>query len=459
MKNKSIFSVLAVLALFTFCKISNAQIPPALSATLQFKLDSIRTANNLKGVSAAIVIPNMGTWLGVSGISFGTDNIQPNYRFSIASNTKMYISTLMLKLQEANVLSLNDMIYQWLPNLGFPNIDSAITIRQLLNHTSGVYNINSYPGYKDSLNADYTRNWQLLELLEMVNAPYFPKGTGFYYSNTNYLLAGMIINAATGSQVSFQLRQNILIPGNLNATFFEGEEPVTGTIAHSWDNASVTYTIGDIFSLPRNSFNSHSWTSGTIKATAEDQARFYQYVFNGPCLTASSKSEMLTVYPISPVYGYGLGVFRDTYTFPPNTLYYHGGNFDNVSFNTIDSINNVSICLQINQSYSSIGAKAYSHKLLKVVLDYLGTLTSFSGNADGDDDLIMLYPVPATNTCYLNTSLNEFTVSVSNTSGQCLIYGQNIRELELRHLSEGLYFVTIEGKNGRRQTKKLQITR
>ena len=463
MKNLLLRIMLPMLLLASISNQTIGQVPTALSDVLQFKLDSVRIEENLKGVSSAIVIPGLGTWLGVSGISHAGVDIAPDFRFTIASNTKTYTSVLLLKLQELGVLDLDDEIGTWLPGLSVPNIDPTVTIRQLLKHTSGIYNINDWIGYKDSLNGgpltpDYDRYWTTDELFEMVGPAYFPKGTAYHYSNTNYILAGMIIESSTGSSFSNQLHSLILTPGGLSETYVEGEEPVPGNIAHPWDNGSVTFTTGDIFALPRTSFNSHGRTAGCIKATAQDQAKWYQYIFNGGCLNASSINELLDVYAISPVYGYGLGMMRDSYTFPPHVYYFHSGNFDNVSTTIIDSIHNVSICLQINESSTSIGSKPYAHILLKTVLKFMDVN---SGLVDSYVDAsldVKIYPVPAREVCFLDVvSETDYSVELCDVFGKVIITGQNLTELNLDALDQGIYFVKIEDDMGRQITRRLQV--
>ena len=80
----------------------------------QTVLDSIVTANNIKGASAALYVPGQGTWTGVSGISSPGVPITEDMRFGIGSNTKTFIATLVLKLQELGLLSIDDSIYQYL---------------------------------------------------------------------------------------------------------------------------------------------------------------------------------------------------------------------------------------------------------------------------------------------------------------------------------------------------------
>ena len=136
--------------LFMFYATLNAQsFNPALASRLQKTIDSILIAKDIKGISAGVYIPNMGKWQGVRGISHPGVPITSDMEFAIASNTKLFTAVLLLKLAENNKLRLDDSLHAFLPS--YTNIDSNITIRQLLNHTSGLDDVTSVPGYPDSI--------------------------------------------------------------------------------------------------------------------------------------------------------------------------------------------------------------------------------------------------------------------------------------------------------------------
>ena len=108
-------------------------IDPALSMRLQDTLDSIRLDKNIQGISAAVFVHGQGLWTGVSGESYPGVPISPDMTFGIGSNTKTFTAVMLMKLVEHNLVSLDDSLFEWLPSYN-PNIDSNITIRQMLNH-------------------------------------------------------------------------------------------------------------------------------------------------------------------------------------------------------------------------------------------------------------------------------------------------------------------------------------
>lgn len=165
-------------------------------------------------------------------ISYAGNPITSDMRFGIASNSKLFLATAMLQLQENNIIDLDDAISQYLPT--YPNINPAITIRQLLNHTSGVSDPLFVAPYMDTVNNNATREFTPTEILGWVGAPAFNPGAGWYYSNINYILAGMIAENATGYAVFQLIRDSILDPLNMDSTYYDVKESATGTLSHRW---------------------------------------------------------------------------------------------------------------------------------------------------------------------------------------------------------------------------------
>lgn len=158
---------------------SNSDYP--INEQLQRVLDTELSKYNVNGVSASIIYPDWSVWNGVSGISHDTVSIKPDMLFAIGSITKNFVAALTLKFIEDGRLSLNDPISKWLPAYNY--MDSTITIRQLLNHTSGIYMFWSNQQIWDDLKKDRTKVWQPDEVLSYIKEPYFAPGKGFRYSN------------------------------------------------------------------------------------------------------------------------------------------------------------------------------------------------------------------------------------------------------------------------------------
>lgn len=164
-----------LLGAFSLCFsaiLSGQSFPTDLSKTLQKQIDSLRTNNNYRGISACVYSPIHGTWQGVSGFSHAGTPISNGMAFGIASNTKLFTAVMVLKLVENHRLKLDDSLHQYLPS--FKNIDTNITIRQLLNHTTGLDDVTNVPGYPDSMMQDPNRVFTATELMGWTGNPCLP---------------------------------------------------------------------------------------------------------------------------------------------------------------------------------------------------------------------------------------------------------------------------------------------
>jgi len=296
--------------LFLFSCSSNPQ--DSLSNQLQNVLDSEINRHKVKGVSASIVFPDSSIWNGVSGISHDTVSIKPDMLFAIGSITKNFVASLTLKLAEEGKLSINDPVSKWLPPYNF--VDSTIIIRQLLNHTSGIYMFWSNQQIWDDLKKDRTRVWRPDEVLSYIKEPYFSPGKGFRYSNTNYLLLAMIIEKISGSTLSSEFKKYFWQPLNIKNAYLSIQEDIPNNRAHVFgDNFNDDGSNNDLTFLPRESHESITFGSAGLFMTSRDLAYWCQALFEGKILSEQSISEMLKFVPTGSggnMDGYGLGVQR-----------------------------------------------------------------------------------------------------------------------------------------------------
>jgi len=249
-------------------------------------------------------------------------------RFRVGSITKTFVATLVLKLVAQGRLRLTDSVARWLPGL-VPG-GGAITLRELLQHTSGIYDYASDPGFLPAVEADPARVWQPRELVRIAVAhpPLFPPGTSYAYSNTDYILLGLIAEAATGQPLGQELQQQIFTPLGLRGTSFP-DAATTLPLPHA-----DGYLLGEPGGPLDTTLVSASiaWAAGAIVSTANDLARFYSLLLAGRLLPAPLLREMLRTVPTGPGgpgLGYGLGIFFEQ--LPCGTVWGHDGNFPGYS--------------------------------------------------------------------------------------------------------------------------------
>mgnify|MGYP000572024650 FL=1 len=306
----NLFLMLLVVVVFSISWQNNNKL--SLEEKLQQALDQNLDKFDVKGASAAIIFPDGKVWTVTSGISHDTITIKPDMLFAIGSITKSFVATLILKLVEEEKLALDDPLSKWLPE--YPHINSSITIRQLLNHTSGIYMFWSNQQIWDDLKKDRDKVWTPEEVLSYIKEPYFEPGERFRYSNTNYLLLAMIITKITNASLSSELEQQFWQPLNISNAYLSIEEVIPENQAHVYgDNWNNDGSYLDVTFLPRAAHESITYGSGGIFITAKDLAVWSRALFEGKILKQATLDEMLdfvTFMPNGNMTGYGLGVQR-----------------------------------------------------------------------------------------------------------------------------------------------------
>lgn len=414
-----------------------------LARVLQTRLDEGVRLLGLVGASASVLTPGGGQWHGASGMSdpIGGEPVQPDMLFGAGSITKNFVAALILQLAEEGLLTLDDTVGQWLPE--YPNIDSGITIRQLLNHTSGVFNFTDHPEF-GSIFIDPARAWAPEENIALfVGAPAFAPGTWQQYSNTNYLLAGLIIEQATGGAVSQQLRQRFWDPLQLTSTFLDVEEQINGNLAHGWGDLGDG--LQDLAPLPRTALYSSMWTAGAVISSADDLARWGQALFGGRVLGAESLEAMLA---FQPVMDYGLGAFR--IVLQGRQLWGHnGGDLGYAALMLYEPRDGICISVMLNIGRDSLPVPNSDiilvDALLGAVLDARAVPTAVHTTEATRPESFRLHQNhpnpfnPQTSITYELASPGPVSLVIYN------VHGQRVRTLVDGHKGMGLHRATWDG--------------
>jgi D-alanyl-D-alanine carboxypeptidase len=329
---------------------------------------------DVKGASAALVFPDQSVRIVVSGLSHDTVPIRPDMLFAIGSITKNVVAALVFQLAEEGVLSLEEPLSKWLP--AYPKVDSAITIRQLLTHTSGLYMFWENQRIWDDLIKYRDKVFAPEEVLYYLKDPHFPHGKSFRYSNTNYLLLAMIITRATGSSLSVEFRRRFWQPLGLTNTYLSMEEQIPDRLAHVWgDNFDNDGSFRDITYLPRASHESITYGSAGLFMTAGDLARWCHLLFEGKVLKPSSLDQMLVIGKG----GYGLGVqvrmFRSGLVDREKAFGHGGGNIGTMAYMWYLPEHHTSIALMIN-SFNDKCVNYIIKKLVSITVEYRSSRNS-----------------------------------------------------------------------------------
>jgi len=266
--------------------VAKAEFDPVLADQLQHILDDTVADGTIPGAVLSVRLPDGTTWTGASGLADRNDGaaMHPDTRVRIGSLSKMFTAVVVLQLMQEGKLSLDAPLATWLPGL-VPKGD-AITVRQLLQHTSGLYDYLEDRRLVSQAYDHPERNWKPEELIKYAVdfPPAFAPGSkgNWDYSSTNYVLLGMIIERATGHPLDQELRQRIFTPLGLHATYTVPAEIVEGPQARGYSksddrtDAAMSVTFG----------------SANIVTTIDDLRTFGMALFAGDLLEDSTLEQM-----------------------------------------------------------------------------------------------------------------------------------------------------------------------
>ncbi|MES2560661.1 MAG: serine hydrolase [Bacteroidota bacterium] len=454
-----------LLLLITVCllggaSVIKAQISPFVAGRLQFTLDSVCNKYKIKGTSAAVLVPNVGIWKGTNGVSEAGVPLTSDMLLGMGSNTKTHIAAALLKMQEQQLLSLDDSIGKWI--IGYPNINGQITIRQCLNHTSGLFDYMQADAINDSIFSNPSKIWKPEEILWMAKAPAFAPGTSWDYSNTNYIVAGIIISKVMNKPAFDAMRDLILTPHQL-ANTFNYDEHGSRTVAHPWSTSMDGKTLIDMTTTPYlSNLFSLANTAGSLITTAEDNVQFWYKLWSGQIVNAQSWKEMTTMQSLGGNDGYGLGIFLYSKKLNGRSFYCHGGTFFGfINENMVDTTSGVTISVLTNQdSVNNSGLMALVERALhKVTLNMPPT-----GIADmnGVSNPVTMYPNPASDQLNVDAgNIKQGTIVIQDIMGRTLWSGeiaQQVTVINTAALPEGIVLVTCKDESsGIQQTQRVQI--
>jgi D-alanyl-D-alanine carboxypeptidase len=261
-------------------------------------------------------------------------------QFKIASITKTMTAVVILQMQEEGKLNIDDSVSNYLNDVKFARINevhyfkkkpygNVITLKQLLEHKSGIADIFTDAAFRFYLN-EYLhkqQEWNPKKLMKhyykygLNKDAHFVPNSGYYYSDVNYFLLGLIIEKLSGQTLAQQFRLRIFEPLKMYNTYFEYYEPLhgNGKMAHSFfGKRDITKTLN----------TSYDWAGGGVVPTTSDLAIFIHSIFSGKLYKNESTLKLMTtMFPHTLKSGrisyYGLGLYQ--YNFNGDIYYGHGG--------------------------------------------------------------------------------------------------------------------------------------
>jgi CubicO group peptidase (beta-lactamase class C family) len=279
------------LACALVCCAASAQSPTAVAPAIAQKLNEIIAHVRDDGRPGGIIVrvqslKDNRVWEGSAGPFDEAKEapVQPNDPFRVASITKSFTAAVIWRLAEQRKLGIDDLMSRYIePSivarihvLNGASSGERITIRQLLCHCSGIYDYAADNNWNRFVFAHPEKPWEPKELIEVAirsGEPYFAPGEGHHYSDTGYLLLGMIIEKVTGKPLATAYREYVYTPLGLKETYLEGREPAIGRPrSHNYvgflDDANYDPT-------------SDAYASGGQVSTTTDLALFITSVLQG----------------------------------------------------------------------------------------------------------------------------------------------------------------------------------
>jgi D-alanyl-D-alanine carboxypeptidase len=299
-----------------FPELPSTPLPDRVATSMQEILDTVVEDGRLLGVTATVIVADVGTWSGAAGTADGVTDMVPEAQFNTGSTNKTVIAAQVLRLIEDGMLALDDRVADHLP----PTLDfdtNGATIRQLLSMRSGIANADLQPFVHE---LGYDRRWiplhpnheqraeRYLETLETLPTPKdSPPGRKFDYSSTNFQLLELMIEHVTGRPSAEVLRADVLSGPGLERMIWQPAEhpsdPVAAPLSRRYTaDVSAAFEAGGGY-LPSR-FD--GWSA--IVSDSPSLARWAYQLFGGGLL----KAESLAAMSRGGRDGYGLGLWNDT---------------------------------------------------------------------------------------------------------------------------------------------------
>jgi CubicO group peptidase (beta-lactamase class C family) len=275
-----------------------SRLPASVAARIDEMMLRADEHQQLPGVSVAIGRRD-GTILYARGYGFRNlarrESADENTVYNIASITKQFTAAAILLLAQNHRLTIDDPLSKYFPDIPFAK---SVSLRDLMNHTSGIPDYFCVAGYQPNMSSA-----GIVRLAEN-QPPHFRPGTAYEYSNTNYVLLGLVIEKVSGSPYASFVRRNLLEPARMESSRV-GEVPSDGP-----DDA-VGYTVSDDTPAPVRVLGADlGYGAGAIDSTVIDLLRWDAALYGGRVLTDALRHQMLSARSYRPattvLYGFGL---------------------------------------------------------------------------------------------------------------------------------------------------------
>lgn len=274
----------------------------AVAQRMEARLATLHDEVGSPGIAAAVVDLGEGTmWVSSVGVAdLATDRPwTPELSYAIGSVSKTYTTSMVLQLVDEGVVSLDDPLESWVSTVWS---GQGVTVRHLIQHTSGIASYNYVGSFDGSL--DYTPQELVDWAADREPTLRFAPGSQWEYSNTNFVLLGLIVEEATGDTFEAALQARLLSPLGLAHTSMPERYDAGAVRGYQSDDGGPLYDASDEGSP------SMGWAAGGMQSTPVDVALWGAALFQGEVVSSDRLAEMTTPLLIDgQEVGYGLGLF------------------------------------------------------------------------------------------------------------------------------------------------------
>ena len=445
---KKLNKISLFVAFLCFLNYSNAQKFGAekLDSLLSRTLDSMQKVHKGKSLSAAIQFKNGTNWTRAKGVSSENPLIfaATDQTYLIGSVTKTITSACILQLADEKKLNLDDSLFRWVDTFKF--INPNVTIRQLLRHQSGIYDVLQHPQNQAALLAKKDSIWSYKNFIKKFIKPsVFEAGTDIDYCNTGYFLLGMIIEKASGQPYYKEIRKRFFTPLGLNSFKLAAYEGLPSNISHVWIDLNGDGILDDAhtFYTTWKSLNAVAGSAGGYYALPSDVAKWMRSYMRGdllsPAMMAQAKQ---TIYaPKINGVNYGLGLMERT--IGGLKAYGHGGDLSYSATSFYFPTKDISITVHCNDSkYPSYTLDATVAALLKTYTKYENLLTVDDKTLEKINFELKIMPNPFSENARISLKLPKGASDLKLVFTNLL--GENVGVISKQNLSEGLQVIDTQ---------------
>jgi D-alanyl-D-alanine carboxypeptidase len=364
-------AVIAALAMVVLAggSCTSASFPKATQDRMSAALDKLMADNHIPGAVVGAWSPN-GSWVvarGKADVDTGTA-MTTSDTFRIGSTTKTYVATSVLELVDENRMTLDDKISKYQFPVSVPGA-SKISVRNLLNHTSGLYDYADDPAFAQAYAQDPLTVWTTMQQLEIAfsHPPYFPPGKGWHYSNTNFILLGSIVEQVTHGQIASEIKELVLDQLNMSHTSYPASPELPKPFSSGYVRAGKPPKTLD---YTRQSPTA-TGASGAMVSLLGDLHRWGVAYGHGTLITADlfrqQKQWVPTGKPDFNYYGLGMMRFGDFIGHAGDVLGYSSGMFYSPTTDT-------TIVVLVNQDPNEHAGQApilLTKQLAKILYPYM----------------------------------------------------------------------------------------